>query len=598
MALGLDFASPYFTGATTDLEVPARFHCALAGRRYMIDTKRLPDFRREAIRLLREQADNSNAPGEQTLSPEELWRRSADDWSHGAGQVYLDREDSDNARFRSSKGVDIWTRWSLSLLSDTEKIRNSANTNLRLAVAGTHLYVTDGVFLAMSTDANTFTTVTGPPFNATAITSDGYNVFTAHGGFGIYSTTRGAATASAYNSTDASLVGYAKGRLLAADGPILYNITGPTTQPILMTHANSDFQWVGFAEGNAVIYAAGYSGDKSLIYRIGIKPDATALDAPIVAGQLPEGEIIRSIHGYLGYVLLGTDFGVRFATADAEGNLTIGSLIRTDSSVLCFEGQDRFVWFGWTDYDGDSTGLGRLDLSVIPNGGLAPAYASDLMADGSGTVTSVVTFASKRVFAVAGQGFFIESGDRVPTGTLDTGLITYGLPDLKTAVYLDVKLRETLGTNRAFVSVDGGAFAAIGLRATEDVTPFTVGERSGETFEIRHELNDTDGDGGPVLSRWTLRSYPRPSQGEVFLVPVLLHEVVKDRNGQDVPVVPDLELAHILSLRESKELVAFHLGTGRHTVLVDDALFQYSHPTANGEDWNGTALLRLKSPAT
>lgn len=599
MSLGISFATPYFTGASRSNEVPGRFHVALAGRPYMIDTERLSEFTRRAIPLLREQADNTGAPGEQTLSPEELWRRSQDDWSHGAGQVFLDRKDSDNARFRSSKGVDVWTRWAMSLLPGTAVKRASANTNVNLITAGDRLYATDGAALVSTTDLTTWTTVTGVPATAASdITSDGFNVFTAHGADGIYKTTRGAAGTTSYATGAVSTVAYVKGRLMAANGPSIYNVTAAGALPTaLFTQVNTDFTWTGFAEGQNAIYAGGFSGDKSLIYRIALKTDATALDAPIVAGQLPDGEILRSIDAYLGFVLLGTDAGVRFCATDGDGNLTIGALVRTSSPVLCFEGQDKFVWFGWTNYDGVSTGLGRLDLStfIAP---LTPAYASDLMVTGQGAVLAVATFRGVRVLAVSGLGVYEQTAALVSSGTLDTGLITYGLPDLKTAVYLDVKVQDPVDTNRAYVAVDGGSFALVGSRSTSATDAFSVGELSGERFEIRHELLNSDGTAttGPVVTRYTLRSFPRPSQGELFLVPVLLHERLETLSGLHI-LRPDEEFASLVRLREGKQLVTYQIGTESFTVQVDDALFQYSHLTANGKAWNGTALLKLKSPA-
>jgi hypothetical protein len=599
VSLALSFSTPYFTGVSRTVEVPGRFHCALNGRPYMIDDSRMSEFRRQAIPLLRQQADNSEAFGEQTLSPEELWRSSQDDWGHGAGQVYLDREGSDNQRFRSSKGIDVWERWAMSLLPDTAQRRGSVNTNLALQPVGSNLYLLDGAALVRTTDLVTFTVVTGTPTAApTSIASDGFNVFTAHGGSGVFSTTRGSATSSAYNTLACTLLGYVKGRLMAANGASLYNITSGTVPAALFTQTNSDFTWVGFAEGQNAIYAAGFSGDKSLVYRIALKADATALDAPIVAGELPDGEVVRSIGGYLGFVLLGTDRGVRFCATDNNGNLTIGALVRTNSAVRCFEGQDRFVWFGWTNYDATSTGLGRLDLSVF-TAPLTPAYASDLMVTGQGRVTSVATFRGVRVLAVAGLGFFEQTPELVPSGTLDTGLITYGLPDLKTAVYLDVKVRSSIDANRAYVAVDGGAFVKVGERSSRISDPFSVGEVSGEAFEVRHELVNTGvGTVAPIITRYTLRSYPRPSQGELLLVPVLLHEQVETVQGDEYYYNPQDEFARIVRLRARKQLVSFQIGTEALTCQVDDALFQYSHLTGDKRGWNGTALLKLKSPAT
>src|SRR5690606_22764098 len=98
------------------------------------------------------------------------------------------------------------------------------------------------------------------------------------------------------------------------------------------------------------------------IYKITITKEGTGLDAPIVAGELPDGEVIASIGSYLGFILLGTSKGARFCTVNSAGDLTIGSLIPTSNPVQCFEGQGEFIWFGWTGYDGTHGGLGRMSL--------------------------------------------------------------------------------------------------------------------------------------------------------------------------------------------------------------------------------------------
>lgn len=599
--------APYFTGVTTSSEVPGKYDISLNGHPYMLDLK-MDDsnFTRQSIPLLRNQADTGGEPGEQSLSPEELWRRSQSDWTHGAGQTYRDREDSDPKRFRSSKGVNVWEPWALQLLPDTSSKRASANANLSLIPVGTYLYLTDGTALLYTqslTGAPVWTTVTGTPAAATSIASDGFNVWTAHGASGIYKTTRGAAASASQTTGTVSLLGYVKGRLMAAQGPSLYNVinfTGVAALPAaLYTHPNSDFTWVGFAEGLSAIYAAGFSGDKSLIYRTATKADGTALDVPVVAGELPDGEVVRSIGAYLGYILLGTDKGVRFCAADASGNLTIGALIRTTSPVYCFEGQDRFVWFGWSNYDSASTGLGRLDLQTFTFA-LTPAYATDLMATGQGTVLSVATFGDVRVFAVSGLGVFGESTNRVASGSLDSGLITYGIPDTKVSVFLDVRLRNVAGTNTQYVSADGGPFANIGSRSdVASTTPFQVGQVSGETFEVRTVLarSATDPTTGPIVTRTTLRSYPRPKRGEVFTVPILLHEQMVNRTGGEFRINPADELTTLLSLQSTRQLVTYQVGMASYTVLLDDSIFTYSHRTHDGRGWNGTCLVKLKALA-
>ena len=108
--------------------------------------------------------------------------------------------------------------------------------------------------------------------------------------------------------------------------------------------------------------------------------------------------------------------------------------------VYCAEGQDRFVWFGWSNNtDSGFSGLGRVDLTVF-NKTLQPAYATDLMSNVTGTVSSAVTTsAGVRAFMVTGQGIFTENGSLVSSGWVTSGQITHGITDPKVTVFQGVR---------------------------------------------------------------------------------------------------------------------------------------------------------------
>src|SRR4029077_18248571 len=189
-------------------------------------------FRHTSVDQLRAQADTSNVPGESSLNPSGLWRRKAESWHHGAGQVHLDRKESDLYQFRSSKGVNVWTQWQLSLLNDTAQILSSANTNLAFAVCGPNLYAIDGTALKFTTLLNggstVWTTVTGTPaVTASSICSDGTNVYVAYGASGVYISASTGTTATQYVSSAIAadaIVGFVMGRLMLGTANVLYNI--------------------------------------------------------------------------------------------------------------------------------------------------------------------------------------------------------------------------------------------------------------------------------------------------------------------------------------------------------------------------------------
>lgn len=580
MGFSFPFTTPFYTGSGASSLVPDVFPVAINGHAYLVDT---PGIMEQTIPSLRPQADTGNLPGEQSVSPEGLWPRSQNTWHKGAGQSYLDRPDSDSARFRSSKGIDPWTQWTLSLLADTDEKRASAASNLRLVTAGARLYLVDDDELLYTTDvtvgAPVWTAVTGhPAAAATSIASDGFKVYTAHGADGVYRTDTGSGAMAQLVTTGLTggVVGYAKGRLLIGSSSSIYNVidlVGPAGLPAtpLMTHPNTAFRWVGFAEGPAAIYAAGYAGDKSYIYRTEIKDDATALDAPVVAGELPDGEIVRAIQGYLGFIVLGTDRGLRFCLLDGNGNLRLGDLIPHTSPVLCFEPQDRFVWYGLTDYDTESTGLGRLDLKTFTDSAaLAPAYASDLMVTGDGDVLSVVTFQSIRVFTVSGLGVYAEDTDKVASGTLDTGIVTYSLPWAKVAMFVDVETEPLDGAVTVSLAADEGAWSVLGGVDIADSTATTLpaGQKRGKKHELRLTLTG-DGAASPVLTRWDLRSEPAPPVGRMFTVPIILADAVAPEGG-DHRVDVAAERAFIRALRADRTAANVQIGDETSVMFVGD----------------------------
>lgn len=577
------FTEPFYTGTGVSSLVPSVFPVAINGRPYMIDTEPETYYVRwntETLPYLRQQADQSNAPAEQSLNPQGLWRRAQDSWHYGAGLVYRDRDtnsdqDQIRYRFRSSKGIDPWTRYQISLLNDTTQKKSSANTNLYCVVAGARLYYCDSSTLYYTTDLTTFTAVTGYTGGSiTSMTSDGYTVYWTDGA-DIWTTNTGTGAATSADTTNATLLRYVKGRLMVAASNVLYNIpTLGSAATMTFTHANSSFTWVDCCEGNAVIYAAGYAGDKSIIYRTAIKADGTALDAPVVAATLPDGEIVRAIQGYLGFVWIGTDSGVRFCEADASGNLTIGPLISTTSAVKAFEPQEQFMWFGWTNYDATSTGLGRMDLTAMVNTD-QPAYASDLMVTGQGAVTSIATFTGIRVFTVSGKGIYADSGTLVSSGTIDMGLAAFGLPDPKAGVSLDVRAGATAGTVTAYVASDGGTMTSVGSSTAPYTTSsdgiFPLGGSTAERFEVRLVLTQSSSTVGPSVLRWTLKVLPTSADGpaEIHHIPILLYPEVTQRGTTYFFNVLD-ELEEISSLRETREVVQLQYFNRTYTGFVSD----------------------------
>jgi hypothetical protein len=603
--------SAFFTGGVTTSLVPDTFMVSLNGRPYMIDMNQpfYRQYKRQLAQLLRTQADTSKDPGETSLDPDALWRRSFDDWSLGAGQRYLDRDTSLANRFWASKGIDCLTsRWQISLLPDTSNVYSSAGTNLSMTQAAsggvTYLYVIDGQTLKFSSNGTSWTTVTGTPaVTASSICSDGYDVWVAYGASGVYTTTAGAASATQYVTSGvdaAAAVGYVNGRLMVGSTNKLYNVVATGALPAaLFTAGNPNFKFTNFADGQSYLYAAGTAGTQSYIYGVSVTSDGTTLGAPVVQGMLPAGETVTAVCGYLGYLVIGTTQGVRFATAASSG-IVLQSLIPTPGAVQCAVGWGRFVYFGWSNYDGVSTGLGRMDLANFAVPGVQPAYASDLMATAQGAVTSVVMFGGKPYFAVAGQGVFTQSANLVASGTVQSGYILYDLADTKVACLLDCQTAGplTFGSYTAALSVDAGAFSTVGSHTvgqTEPVT-FSAGNQSGQRFEVQLTLS-RDGvtsTAGPTFTRFTLRSFPAPRRPLTWQLPLILDEKQTTRSGMDEGFDPLVELQALETMATAGQLVTYQEGRLQFQVFVEDVVFLPDYMTEDHHFFNGVALVSLK----
>ena len=602
-------ATGFYTGTGATELVPDIFPVAINGRPYMVDMS-ANAFTRQFDARVRDSVDQSAEPGESALNPQGLWRRSQSSWHYGAGQEYSDTADAEAYRFYTSKGVDVWNKGKLALLSDTTKAYNTTGTNLYATTASNRLYGTDGQTVRFTTDFNTVTTVTGTAAsNLYSITSDGFNVFYSYANGDIDQTKADISTSSAYiTGIEAGYLAYVKGRLMvagqAADKRKIWNITtapgssanNPTP---LFTHPNTNFNWVGFAGGQTHIYAAGYAGNVSLVYKIGIKSDGSGLDVPLVAAELPQGEIITSLYGYLGYIIIGTETGFRFCSTDSEGNLVIGPLVETGAPVAAMAGIGRYVYFSWTNFDGTSTGIGRMDISVFISTN-QPAYASDLMATTQGTVVAIHEFQNKPLFTVSGQGVYTpHATNLVASGFLRSGIYRWGVPDAKFIPKLDLRCLPLVGSVTLSVASDGGTFHDFSSFSTVGAKEKTFDGLEAKIFEAELKVTLTrsaSATTGPTLTRWMARAYAAPLRSQIFSVPIIMHHKLSI-NGREYWQDVDQELAYLRDLVETPRVVTYQENEETFAVVVENVQMQIiqSVHAHNDNDFEGTAIVVMRS---
>ncbi len=607
----MDFSSPFFpasgffTGTGSTTLVPDIFPIAINGRPYLIDSK-AGTYQRQFDARVRDSVDQSTEPGESAINPQGLWRRSQSSWHLGAGQKYADSADAESFRFKDSKGVYVWDKGECTLLKDTSQVSADAAANLQALTVGTRLYVGTSGNVKYSTNLTSFTDCTNEPAaNVTSMTTDGFNVFVAFAAQGIHKvTTSSDSFTSHISGTDTfTNLRYVKGRLMASEDNDVYNFTssgGPGAP--LFSHANTGFRFVGFAGGQNHIYMGGFAGNQSLIYRTTIKADASSLDAPIVAFELPAGEIITGLDSYLNFVLIGTTEGVRVASSDTDGNLVSGPLIDIGASVTSFTGLGRFVWFNYTNIDATSTGLGRLDLSVFisPN---QPAYASDLMVTAQGATSSVNTINGRPAFVVAGSGVYVEHATNfVSSGFFESGIFRWGVPDAKFIPKWDVRCRPLRGSVTLAVQADGGdyhTFQAFSILEGKEKTFNGLEDKVFEAeIKITIDRSATDSTLCPEFTRWMGRAYAAPLRSQIFSVPILMYHKLNIRGREYFQDVKN-ELAFLRDLVETPRIVTFQQNDDVYSVIVENVQFEALDDSSiyTRGDSEGTATIVMRSVA-
>jgi hypothetical protein len=604
----------FFTGTGTTALVPDVFPVAINGRPYMIDS-RSGRFTRQFDQRVRDSQDNSTAPGESAISPQGLWRRGQNSWHFGAGQKYADDAEAKDYRFFKSKGINPWTKGQLTLLNSTLLSLGTSSTNLHMCTVrssgGTeYLYVADGNTLKYTTDpfstSATWTSVTtGAPAGVaiTGLETNGVNVFIAYTSNDIYSTTPGGASVSAFYPTTGTTgqtytsLGYAKGWGFASVDNKMYVIgVGSGGHNVHYTSPDTTLRWAGFAAGQNAVYAAAYSGTHSIIYKLTLKADASGFDQPIAALELPVGEIVSGIFGYLGGIFIGTNKGVRYCTADSQNNLVAGAIIPTGGSVYDFTSEDKYVWFTWTNYDGTSSGLGRLDLSnfIAPN---TPAFATDLMYSNTNAVKHVATIANKRVFSISGVGVIAEdSGNLVASGSIETGIYRWGIPDRKFAPRFDIRVQPLVGSVSASVSFDSGEYDSIGTHSDQNDTEHTFLAPEDKFIEASYKLALTrqTATTGPTLTRWMSRAYAAPSRSRLISVPVLIHSIL-NVHGKDYYMDVEAERDILDNLVSNPRIITYQEKGDTYSVIVEDVEWQALDATNLNWLWEGTATVIMRT---
>ena len=403
---------------------------------------------------------------------------------------------------------------------------------------------------------------------------------------------------------------------------------------VLYTHQNPNWVWSDATGGATQVYFAGYvkSADSysGCIYRSNLMGASTSsvsgittttsnsvatpwvLNTPVQALPMSPDEYPTCIKSYLNFIFIGTNRGIRMTqtlniydpTATATGDLKAGPIIPNilqpvTQPVTAITGDGRFVWFSWSNYDSVSTGLGKLDLSNFVNGdALSPAYASDLMITGQGTINGLdwdpynncplIAVGGLGVYApyvqnsVGGQNPYGSSTNNttyggnltvtkyVAAGSLTSGIFDYGIPDNKIPVYFDYGVLAPVSTGvsaQALVNIDpndqdNAGIQTVGVYPAGDSnqSEYSIPQYKAEQFVVTMNLySNTSQTNTPVLHRWTLKSWPATVQGTEISVILQLFSV-NYIDGYEVSSDPYDNFIWLETLRQNQDIVIYQEG--------------------------------------
>ena len=369
------------------------------------------------------------------------------------------------------------------------------------------------------------------------------------------------------------------------------NISNPSqngtySPDMLVTHENPNYAWCDATGGQTQVYFGGYvkgasANHSGSIYRSdmlgssttstsGIQTisNATAaqpwmLDVPVESLPMAPDEYPTCVQAYLNYIFVGTNRGIRMCqtlsiydpTATSTGDLKSGPLIPNKLQpvllpVTAIVGDGQYVWFTWNNYDGVSTGLGKLNLQqFIADDPLAPVYASDLMVTAQGTINSLDwdPINNVPIMAVQGAGVYgpyaVNDGGNliasqfVASGTIVTSFFDFGIAEPKIPVFFDygadlnysgstpegeIQASIVMDPERSYptpTTIVAPAMTAESQDMVDQPIYQTGGANDrGKKFQVTLTLSTSLTSSAPYLYRWTMKAWPTVVQGTEIMI--------------------------------------------------------------------------------
>ena len=584
MAYGANITEPIVTtignpvNNQTYAATTVAYDISIGGQPFFLNNNDESPYRRVTAQYRKQQIDQTREPGEQTLTG--WWLRSQSSFHLGQGIKFFEPAQDESLRFQYtySKGCNVWTKGQVTLLPDTfttHYTTGQLQTNKRpFQIARTIRWNnTDGVLLWDQYDVDKIAvdgTLThfidynaGVDYPVYAICDDGTYAYwvtnnTATGKLEVLKKllTATSSTAGTTMFTHPSIVvsnavmEYTKERIIMCINNAVYEFpTSATSLPTAVyTHSDTDHVFTSITSSGAAIYVAGYGGIQSNIYKFTLTSNGSmpTLTSAITAAELPVGETIYKIYYYLGYMAIGTSFGLRIAAvSDTDGSISYGPLLfESEQPVYDVAGYDKYLW-ATTNVDGNP-GVTRVDLGQQIGSNLVFAYAWDLYDPSlTGFNTTSCSFAgntNQLIFCTRNNGttngsIYIQHATNViESGILHTGYVRYNTLENKIFKYVVPRFDTTDG-GLTIKSVDQFGFEyglgtyPQGSEVGQVGISYPVGAQQYLGFEFEMSRSTTDATKGPTFTGYQLKVLPAIPRQRLIQFPCSLYDSESDKFG-------------------------------------------------------------------
>ena len=313
------------------------------------------------------------------------------------------------------------------------------------------------------------------------------------------------------------------------------------------TNPITTYVYTSITASGPAIYTSGHNGIVSTIqkYTLNTSGVMPTLTSAIVAAEFPPGEIVYKIYYYLGYLMIGTNKGVRVGIVnDQDGSISYGPLIvETSQPCYDFAARNRFVWCA-TGIGALDAGIIRIDLSTSVEGeSLRFAYANDLqyVQETTHYTTGVAFYGTSNnlSFCTAYNGTNGHVYRELPSvkkssGYIITGAIRYGTLEPKNYKFIRGRGTFTNGAmDIATVDANNSPYAiitynaAIGTPEAATNSPDGPQEYLSYRFTLSRSASNTSL--GPTFKGFQAKSLPATKRQRLIQFPVWCYDVETDR---------------------------------------------------------------------